>query len=166
MIKLSHKTLIVLSGFIWMGIGCMLLSLGINFLVESALHEQALYSGNYPVIDGIASFAGGLEQAALVLVAFSLLIGYLKGRYVLGKSAYKGVERIRLFSNPTSLTNIYSAKYYILLAAMVGLGMSVKFLGLPVDVRGMIDVAIGSALINGAMIYFRLAFERNVATQV
>lgn len=161
MIKLSHKTLIVISGFIWMAIGCFLLSLGVNFLVESTKHEQVLYSGHYPVIDGLSTFVGGLEQAALVLISFSLFVGYLKGRYVLGKSAHRGVERIRLFPNPTSLGNIYSGKYYILLGAMVALGMSVKFFGLSSDVRGVVDVVIGSALINGAMIYFRLAFARS-----
>ena len=42
---------------------------------------------------------------------------------------------------------------------MVGLGALIKVLNLPLDVRGAIDIVIGSALINGAMIYFRSAFE-------
>ena len=89
------------------------------------------------------------------MVAVCLMIGYLKGKHVLGKSAVRGIERIRAFPNPTSLGNIYSAKYYVLLAIMIGLGLSIKYLGLPHDVRGAIDVAIGAALINGALIYFR-----------
>jgi hypothetical protein len=40
---------------------------------------------------------------------------------------------------------------------MMALGLVFRFLPIPIDLRGLIDVAIGSALINGAMLYFRAA---------
>lgn len=149
----KHTTLIALSGLIWFAIGVYLLQLGLHFLLEST---YAVSYENYPLINFLKTYSGTVESAVLVLVACGLLIGYMKGKYVLGKSAQKGVERIRSFPNPTSLKNIYSLKYYILLALMIGLGMSVKYLGFAKDVRGLVDVAIGSALVNGAMCYFRL----------
>lgn len=158
--KLSHKTLILLSGMIWMVIGCFLLSLGLGFILESVEIGRTKFEGNFPLVDSLMPYLGGLEQAALILIVFGLFIGYLKGRYVLGKSAVKGVQRIQTFPNPTELSNIYSKKYYILLGTMVGLGMSIKYLGLSSDIRGVVDVIIGSALINGAMLYFRLAFSQ------
>lgn len=158
MIKFSHATLTAVSGFIWLAIGGFLLSLGLRLIVGSIQPEFAYFEKRFPILDTLAPYFGGIEQAALLLIVLCLLIGYLKGRYVLGKSARSGVARLLTFPNPTSIGNLYSTKYYILLGGMVGLGMSIKYLGLPNDVRGAVDVAIGAALINGAMIYFRLAY--------
>ncbi len=159
MIKMSHKALIIFSGLIWLIVGCFLLPLGLNFLLQAVqkihLHEKV----HYPLLSLFLSLTSNVENAAVILIAIGMLIGYSKGRYILGKSALKGVQRIRSFSNPTELKNIYSLKYYILLIIMIGLGVSMKYLGIPTDIRGLIDVAIGSALINGAMIYFRLSQE-------
>lgn len=166
MLKMSHKTLIIFSGLIWLAVGCFLLPLGLNFLLQAVqnTHLQAGY--HYPLLDFFTSFTSNVENAVVVLIAIGMLIGYSKGRYVLGKSAQNGVRRIRSFPNPMELKNVYSPKYYILLGLMIGLGISMKYLGIPADIRGVIDVAIGGALINGAMIYFRLAFERNVKCEV
>lgn len=158
MFKFSHATLIAVSGFIWLAIGGFLLSLGLRLILGSIQPEFAYFEKHLPLLDNLTPIFGGIEQAALLLIAFCLMIGYFKGRYVLGKSARRGVARLLTFPNPTSIGNLYSSKYYLLLGAMVGLGMSIKYLGLPNDVRGAVDVAIGAALINGAMIYFRLAY--------
>lgn len=160
MFKMSHKALIIFSGLIWLAVGCFLLPLGLNFLLQAIQNTYQHANGNYPLLQLFTSFTSSTENAVVILIAMGMLIGYSKGRYVLGRSAIKGVQRIRSFPNPTDLKNIYSSKYYILLGAMIGLGISMKYLGIPADVRGTIDVAIGAALINGAMIYFRLAFEK------
>jgi len=156
--KLSHTKLIVISGLIWFVIGVFLLRLGLNLLITST---QEL--GNYPLINLLQPYLNTVENAALFLVVIALIIGYFKGNFVLGKSAYRGVKRICSFQNPTSIANIYSAKYYILLAVMIALGASIKYMGLNSDVRGFVDVIIGSALINGAMIYFKLAASKDKA---
>lgn len=158
--KLSHTKLIVLSGLVWFGIGIYLLQLGLNLLLGS-VQESGLIS-QYPLLETLSHYAGSVELAIIAVVVFALFIGYFKGRYVLGKSAQRGVDRIRSFSNPAPLHQIYSGKYYILLGGMVALGISIKYLGLSNDVRGLVDTIIGSALINGAMIYFRLAQEARV----
>lgn len=157
MLKVSHATLIVLSGLVWLAVGCWLLSLGINILIDATLHEQLPHSASKPIVEFLSGFSASQESAVIILVAFCLFIGYMKGRYVLGKSAMKGVDRIRSFPNPTHIKNIYSRKYYILLGSMVFLGILVKYT--TQDLRGAIDVIIGSALINGAIVYFRSAYE-------
>jgi len=154
--KLSHSKLIVISGLVWFAIGVYLLQLGLNLLLGGVQYPD-LSESPYPLLKALAPYVGSIETAVLALVAVALYIGYLKGRYVLGKSAQKGVDRIRSFENPAPLHQIYSKKYYILLGGMVALGISIKYLGLSNDVRGFIDAIIGSALINGAVIYFRLA---------
>jgi hypothetical protein len=156
MFKLSHTVLIAISGLVWFGIGVFLLSLGLNLIVASTQPEFLAIEKQYPVLGALEPYFG-IEQAALALIVLCLFVGYAKGRYVLGKSARRGVARLLTFPNPTSLANIYSMPYYLLIGGMIGLGMSIKYLGLPNDVRGAVDVAVGSALINGAMIYFSLA---------
>jgi hypothetical protein len=153
--KLSHVKLIVISGLVWFGIGVYLLQLGLNLLLEGVHHP--VHTDQFPLLKALAPFTGGFEMAVVMVVVIALFIGYFKGRYVLGKSAKRGVERIRSFANPAPLQHIYSPKYYLLLGGMVALGISIKYMGLDHDVRGLIDAAIGSALINGSMIYFRCA---------
>lgn len=150
--KLSHTKLIVISGLIWFVIGIYLLRLGLNLMMASIAGLE-----NYPLINMLRPYLNTAENVTLLLVVLALMIGYFKGNFVLGKSARRGVERIRSFPNPTSIANIYSAKYYILLGTMIALGISIKYMGLNSDIRGFIDVIIGSALINGAMVYFKLA---------
>lgn len=149
MLKMSHAALALLSGMVWMAVGCYLLPLGLKLLLGS--HETG------SLIDSLAPTFGGAQQVALLLVALGLLIGYMKGRHVLGKSAAKGVERIKSLPNPSSVAKIYSPKYYLLLGGMVALGMSIKFFGVPNDIRGFVDVAIGAALIQGSLVYIRFA---------
>jgi hypothetical protein len=156
MLKISHANLTFISGLIWFAVGVFLLQLGLTLLADPV---QATKDGYYPILNFFQSFVGGVQGAVIVLIAICLYIGFLKGKYVLGKSAKKGVERICSFPNPTGLQNIYRAKYYILLGGMIALGMSIKYLGLPNDVRGAVDVIIGAALINGAALYFRMGLN-------
>lgn len=153
--KLSHTKLIAISGLVWFAVGLYLLQLGLGLLlgpVNASGSEQ-----HYPMISGLIQLVGSAQNAVLLLILVALFVGYMKGRYVLGKSAQRGVERILSFPNPASLAKIYSPRYYLLLLGMIALGVSIKYFGLSNDVRGLIDTTIGAALINGAMIYFRLA---------
>ena len=98
-------------------------------------------------------------MAALFFVVVGLGIGYFKSKMIFAKTVRKSVERILSFAPPIHLSKMYSVRYCLLLAAMVLLGISFKYFGFPHDVRGLVDVAIGSALINGAMIYMRSALS-------
>jgi hypothetical protein len=160
MFKVSHPVLILISGCIWLAIGCFLLPLGLNFLVQSI---DPNYAASRPLIDFIAPYSG-LDQAALVLVVVGLAVGYLKGTKIFSKSVQSSVDRILTLSNPAPISQIYTKKYYILLSSMILLGVLVRFL--PNDIRGLVDVIIGSALINGAMMYFRRARGEQVKEKV
>jgi len=160
MLKFNHKVLMIISGMIWVAVGLFLLPFGLHLLVESTKQQFS-----YPLIELLRPLLGSSENVIILLIALGLSIGYVKGKYVLGKSAKRCVKRIVSFPNPTSIANIYSPGYYLLLGLMIGLGMSIKFFGVPNDVRGFIDVTIGSALINGAMIFFRYAVSLKVCVQ-
>lgn len=154
MFKVSHAMLIFLSGFVWLAVGSFLLSLGLNFIVEALLKENVAQS--HPILNFLAHYLGSLDTAALVWVIFALLIGFLKGRSVFSKSVNRSVNRILALPNPSSLSKIYTPSYYLLLGAMVLLGVLIRFA--PLDIRGGVDVAVGYALINGAVLYFRQAW--------
>lgn len=120
------------------------MTLGLRFLMSTA-HTSNLFS----------NIVKGPEQGVMVLVLLALIVGFLKGRTVMAKAARRQVKRILSLQNPTSLKNLYSPAYYILILVMIGFGMILRFLPVTIDVRGAIDCAIGCALINGALQYFR-----------
>jgi hypothetical protein len=152
MLKLSHATVSFISGLIWICVGCFLMQMGLKLILDPTYAPAT----NTPILSNIQGVMGGLQEAGIALVAIALYIGYLKGKYLLRKSARQGVERLSAFPDPMPIQSMYAPKYYILLGAMIGLGLSMRFLGLPNDIRGGIDVAVGAALINGALEYFRL----------
>ena len=154
MFKVKHSTMVFISGIVWLIVGCVLLPLGLNFVL-SPLKDSSVSS--YPLLHFFSSWAGGFEEGATLLIAFALALGFLKGRFVFAKSVQRSVQRIVSLPNPSEITKIYAFSYYLLLGSMFFLGYLVKFL--PVDVRGGVDIVIGSALINGAILYFRQAWN-------
>lgn len=159
MLKLSHSTMTFISGAIWMGIGIFLLQLGLNLLFVQ-LFDIKSTTPLLNLFKGIFSH----QEAAILIAAIALYIGFLKGKHVLTKAANRGIERTLSLPNPAPIHQIYSRKYYLLIGIMVLLGISLKYSGIPNDIRGAIDIAIGSALINGSIHYFRVGFKlRNTA---
>ena len=155
--KLSPTIAIVLSGALWMIIGLFLLVKGLNLIVF-ATHAQQF--GVKAALIPHLTFGGGVERGAFVLIAFGLLVGLVKGRFVLVKTVKRVVAHILSLAPAVKIGEIYTWRYLLLIACMASLGIGIRFLHLPADVHGLIDVAIGSALVNGAMLYFRFAFSR------
>lgn len=162
MIKTRHSTLYAISGFVWLGVGIMLLNLGLKFLMHGFQQGIFVQNGYSRIFTGLSSVVGGAEYAAIGLVLFGLVLGIAKGRFVMQKAAKKSAVRISKLANPTSITNLYSRSNIILLAIMMGLGMLMKVLELPYDIRGTVDVAVGCALMQGSLAYFRLMSEKTL----
>lgn len=141
---ITHKACIRLTGFLWFAIGSWLFYKGLKLVSQGAFSEE-----------GISSLFGNRGRGAAFLVSGGLLAGYLKGRFVLHKTVGRVALRILSQPLPLSLKNIYAPSYWILIGSMMMLGMLLNILPVPPDLRGAIDIAIGSALINGAILYFR-----------
>lgn len=152
MFKFKASSLIAFSGLVWLAVGLYLLPLGLNLLIRSV--ESASYG---PLLSLLAPKFFNGEEAALAIVALGLGIGFVKGKTVFAKTVQKSVERILSFETPISISKLYSLRYCLLLGVMIMIGVSFKVFDLAHDIRGLVDVAIGSALINGALIYFRQA---------
>lgn len=130
--NMKKQTALLLSGAIWLGIGGMLLYKGLKFL--TAIAEQ------------------GREQGALALIAIGLIIGFIKGRVVLSRV----VNRVKSMSEPIAFGELFNLRYLILIGTMMLIGVAMRFVR--IDIRGTVDVAIGAALINGAMLYIRSTY--------
>ncbi len=146
---ISHKIAVRLYGLIWLAVGFMLMFKGVPLIVKAGLQERL------PLITFFQPLVGSSEQATLVIVVLGLIVGLIKGKTVLAKAARRSIQRLKTFSNPMPISRLFSARYLVLLAIMMGLGMTLKIFKLPADIHGMIDLAVGSALINGALVYFR-----------
>lgn len=127
---MNHRAWIFVSGVVWAFAGALLLYKGLGFLELSRD-----------------------EAGTKWLMGAALLVGLLKGRFVLSKTAKRLVDRIASLPAPISARSVYPKSYWILLGSMVAMGMALKFA--PTVWRGAIDVAIGAALLNGAMYYFK-----------
>lgn len=145
---MKQKSWIIVSGMIWLVVGFSLLYKGVHFISEGISQPHSL-SFKYQ------SFFGSVEKAATAWIAIGLILGFFKGRVILPKSAKRLIDRINRLTPPISFKEVYPVSYWALIGSMMLLGITMKFLPIPVDARGLIDVAIGSALINGAMVYFR-----------
>lgn len=156
--KLTARKAILFSGILWMAIGILLLFKGISYL---SLAGNAVINGTqqgFSLIKKLTEYTKNPEQSALIIICIALLIGFFKGRVVFKRTVNRVVTRIQSQQEPISFRKIYSMGYVILIVGMMGLGMVFKYLPIPLDVKGLLDFAIGFALINGAMLYFRAAF--------
>ena len=149
---MSAKKWIVISGVSWMVIGVYLMVKGLNWITQAMMLQETPR-----VLKWFVGLGGSLQQGGLLLICLALLIGFIKGRMVLSKTVARVVSRLRASKGPIPFANAYDRKYYVVVGFMMLLGLLLRFLPIAFDVRGAIDVVIGSALMNGAMLYFREA---------
>jgi hypothetical protein len=147
---MTHRSWIAISGFVWLSIGAFLLYKGLHLISDGTIRSDSLCFRMREVF-------GSPRQSGTALIAAGLLVGFIKGRFVLSKTVRRVALRIVSLPLPIRFSAVYAPSYFILIGSMVALGISMRFLPIPVDLRGFIDTAVGSALINGAMLYFRAA---------
>jgi hypothetical protein len=153
---MNVKKWIVVSGFSWLAIGAYLLVKGLKWMKLSR-DEPASFA------TWIGEAVGSVEQGIMLLICVALLIGFVKGRFVLSRTVDRIVAHLSMQKPPIRFAQAYDKKYYFILAVMMGLGMGMRFLPIPLDIRGFVDVTIGSALMNGSMLYFRKALKDKLA---
>jgi ectoine hydroxylase-related dioxygenase (phytanoyl-CoA dioxygenase family) len=134
---MKHRAWIVFSGILWFCIGISLLYKGLYLISEAAVPSS--------------------ERQASFLIAIGLMIGFLKGRFVFVKTVRRVVSRIAALELPIRIREVYAPAYWILIGSMMLFGMLFRFLPISNEIRGVIDVAIGSALMHGSFLYFRAA---------
>ena len=153
---MSHRTIYRVSGLIWAIIGFLLLKLGINFVMQGwqgTYFSASVYSSFFLVF---SSWFGSYENASIAVIILGIVIGTFKGRLIMQKAAIATQARVSKLENPTSLKNIYTIKNLVIIGFMMTLGKIMNFLEVRPDIRGLVDIAVGTALLQGAVQYFRL----------
>lgn len=154
--KCKHNTLILVSAAIWLAIGTFLLVMGVRLMGETILNPALAHiEGKFSITSLLSSFCSTQTNRVVVVCMVALFLGQFKGKMALAKSVKRQIARIKTLPNPAPIQYLYSKGYYLLIASMMGMGFLLRALPITIDTRGAIDVIIGSALINGALLFFR-----------
>ena len=148
---MTHKQAIVFSGLIWMVIGAFLLYRGLYYMIDG-IHTHV---GYFSAAKGLKPVIGSYGGAVLLLLGVAVFLGHLKGRYVLKKTVQRVVYKILMKPSPLKIYKLYGVRYYVVIAVMMCIGIGLRLSPIALDTRGFIDVIIGTALVSGAVMYFK-----------
>ena len=150
--RFGHVMGIILSGAAWFVIGCFLTFKGLVYFSKAFVSTET-----GPLLTFFHRLMDHKEKGAMFLIFISLSVGLFKGRVVLAKTVSKSVKRLLLIPSPLKLSDLFPLQYTLLIFFMMSLGMLLRFMPVSFDIKGFIDLAVGSALINGAFLYFKQA---------
>lgn len=143
--KLTYSRSIYFCALIWGMIGLRLLSKGMMYF--SLAHQ----SGDYFV-----SVSSPLKENLFsIWISISLLLGWIKGKFILTKSVDRMVRHIVSFDEPLKWKSLFPKSFFMVMFAMMLLGLSLKHLPLSDYIKGGMDTTIATALLYGAWIFYR-----------
>ena len=110
---------------------------------------------------GLYQLAGQEQNATQIAITLSGitagLIGLIKGKFVLSKTARKNKNRIHQLEDPVSIHQLFAKPFYVLIPMMMGLGVLLRsyneYLGGYVVVAA-IYCGVGMALIVSSRTYW------------
>ncbi len=117
---LTRRTHLLVSSLIWSSVGLLLLVRG----VLRSPHGEAL-----------------------LLFCGALVIGVLKSRFMLDRVAVRILDHIDALEEPASIWRLYSVRNWLLVAAMVVIGVVLKSSSLPAILLCFIYLTVGWALL-------------------
>lgn len=141
MIALKKPHWLRLAGALWALGGLSLCLKGSGFL------SQALAEGK-----GAISLLGSSREDLSLLASLGIVLGWVKGKFAMRRAVERTVKRIAPLEQ-VSWKEVFPLSFWILMGGMVALGASLRYLPLPLDIRGALDLAIGTALLYGANRY-------------
>ena len=137
---MDKQRLLQVAGLIWIIVGLFLIYRG------SGLYNLAVIEQNTS------------KETLIISVILGVVIGILKGKFVLSKTALRNRNRINQLVPPISIHQIFSGAFYGLIAGMVVLGFLLRefnaYLGGYVVVAS-IYCGIGMALIAASSVYWK-----------
>lgn len=155
--KFEKHSLITIVGMVWFIVGLALLFSGLEMIFLIDFLQGQTFT---PLINILMyAFTGAIIPSIIVICLVGLLLGYVKSKWALVRMIGKTMERIYPLSGLVRISNLYRLHEALLVIAVITLSRVIKIFPIPLDVQGVINIAIGSALINGAVIYFRFALR-------
>lgn len=95
-------------------------------------------------------YLGFLDTRHVIGGTGALSVGLIKGKFILDKTANRVIERVETLAEPNPLKSVFQmfgAKTIILILAMMGIGIVLRLAGVSFEVRGLIYIAVGTALV-------------------
>ena len=137
---MGKQRLLQVAGLIWIIVGLFLIYRG------SGLYNLAVIEQNTG------------KETLIISVILGVVIGIIKGKFVLSKTALRNRHRINQLVPPLSIHQIFSGAFYGLIAGMMVLGFLLRefnaYLGGYVVVAS-IYCGIGMALIAASSVYWK-----------
>ncbi|MBD2119503.1 hypothetical protein [Trichocoleus sp. FACHB-262] len=94
-------------------------------------------------------YLGFLDTKHLGWGAVALSVGLLKGKIILDRTANRVIDRVDTLQEPNpfkSIFQMFGAKTIALILAMMGIGVGLRLAGVSFEIRGLIYIAVGTAL--------------------
>ena len=132
----NNHFLVLLAGFVWMLVGCMLLFLAVSWLSISSVINVWLY-----MISGV------------ILALLVHHLGFLK-------IADKNLHRILLMKGKRCVFAFIPWKSYLIIVVMIGMGAILRH-SMPKQYLAVVYISIGLALVLSSVRYLR-AFVRQI----
>ena len=132
----NKRVLLFLAGFMWFGVGTMLLFLSFSWLKAFQVHDSFLVGGM-----GVA--------VALVVHHFGFL-----------KIVDKNLSRILPMEGTKCIFSFITWKSYIIVAVMVAMGALLRHSPIPKPYLSMLYIGIGLALILSSVRYLRVLLSQ------
>jgi hypothetical protein len=90
------------------------------------------------------------------IVAITALgVGVAKGRFVLGKTARRNIERLAALTEDRRPIHVYGVRSWLVIGLMTALSLGLTLGGVPPLWRGMVNLAIGAALATSSLNYLQ-----------
>jgi hypothetical protein len=128
----SVRARLLLAAGVWTAVGCGLVVAGVRWTVLSA--------------DPPRSVVG---------LAAAILVGALKGRFVLARRARANARRIRRAGEVRCIGGAFTWPMWGVAAAMIAVGFALRHSPLPRYWLGLIDVAVGAALAGASLVVWK-----------
>lgn len=107
-------------------------------------------------------YLGFLDSKHILGGIAALSVGLIKGKFILDKTAGRVIERVEILQEPNpfkSVFQMFGAKTIALILAMIGLGVALRIAGVSFEVRGLVYIAVGIALLWSCRCYWVASFS-------
>ncbi len=111
------------------------------------------------IIKAVVRFPTGLYPQSLLTLSI-FCTGTLKSLLVLDRTALKNIARIEGFTRPRTITALYPPALWILIAAMIAAGITLKYLPLPTILLSFIYGTVGWALLFSSRCFWSVWQQR------
>jgi hypothetical protein len=131
----DKKYLILLAGIVWCGVGIMLVSFAVSWLIH--------YKGSGKFLLFLAGFI-----AAMPIHHFGFL-----------KLADKNIKRLMPLTEKRCLFSFITWKSYVIIAIMISMGIALRHSSIPKQYLSILYNGIGLGLFLSGIRYFRMFFR-------